>query len=187
VHSHEIIIRNGGIKDAVQIADIGYRAFASAFMNSKNAKEVKAYLNQAYVTPSILERMENPDIQYLVCESSGDLIGFAEVHRSPAEESGEEDGLMLDRLYIEPDRIGQGIGHALLIAFEDLARKEGLGFCWLKVLRPNTRGVEFYTKHGYGVFGESPGKFEADAEIDYWMGKYLSGSSALPHTERLER
>lgn len=173
MHDHEVIIRNGGIKDAALIADIGRRAFASAFINYKNAPEVRAYLEEAYVTSSILERMENPDIQYLVCEATARVIGFAEVHHSPKEDSGKEEGLMLDRLYIEPDRIGQGIGHTLLMAFEELTRKQGLGFCWLKVLRPNARGVEFYARHGYQVFGESPGKFKADAEIDYWMGKTI--------------
>ena len=82
----------------------------------------------------------------LVAERNGDLVGFFEV-------GGEPPAGTLDKLYVEPDAIGSGVGSVLLAE----ARRTALaaGFTWLTIdAEPNAEA--FYAKAGARRVGSTP-------------------------------
>lgn len=66
----------------------------------------------------------NPDIQCLVAERDGSLVGIAN-YRAFARPSNGTTGLWLDDLYVLPEHRGRGIGRALIASLQQIAREQG--------------------------------------------------------------
>jgi GNAT superfamily N-acetyltransferase len=62
----------------------------------------------------------------------------------------------LDGLFVEPDRWGQGIGHALIVDSLSLARRQGAQILEV-IANPLARG--FYEKCGFAEFGTAETRF----------------------------
>jgi GNAT superfamily N-acetyltransferase len=67
---------------------------------------------------------------------------------------------LLDELYVEPERRGQGIGTQLLRAAEDECRRRGVGLLEINVDGEDTDARRFYERHGYT--NHEPGKPEPE-------------------------
>jgi len=61
----------------------------------------------------------------------------------------------IDKVYVRPDLIGTGLGHALLIATEDAMISSGYTVAHLDVYPVNQRAIRFYESHGYTKIGEA--------------------------------
>jgi GNAT superfamily N-acetyltransferase len=67
---------------------------------------------------------------------------------------------LLDELYVEPERRGQGIGTQLLRAAEDECRRRGVGLLEINVDGEDTDARRFYERHGYA--SHEPGTTEPE-------------------------
>jgi len=87
------------------------------------------------------------DERCLLLEGDG-LLAFA--HTSPtAGEDVDEPALTLHALYVDPDRVGTGLGRTLLGELMRRARAEGVREIVLWVLASNDRGIAFYAGNGF--------------------------------------
>lgn len=161
-------LRRASKPDAKIISEISRVAFERAFRNEANAAEVDAYLaelDEAYM----LKWMEDPHCRFWVVEDEEGLYGFAQlIRKSPPEDEGKT-WLKMERLYLSPDRIGTGAGHALMEVFIDVAKEDAVDYAWLEVLNTNSRAVRFYERHGLETFDTCSGKFKADDAYDLRM------------------
>lgn len=77
-------------------------------------------------------------------------------------------GGYLKLLAVAPDALGQGIGGAMLAAFENAVSRESR-HAFLLVSDFNERAQSFYERHGYVRSGALPGLVLPDvAELIYW-------------------
>lgn len=93
--------------------------------------------------PSFQRRVQEILPYMLVATSeemgSGNILGLAVPRNS-----------VLEQLYIDPSRLGSGIGSALLQAAEDqLKRTAHGGIAEVIVAKRNLRAIRFYEKHGW--------------------------------------
>ncbi|MEM7162908.1 MAG: GNAT family N-acetyltransferase [Bacteroidota bacterium] len=155
-------------ENANEIAELGKVAFRHFFENENNRTELLEYLNTAFSREHILTEFEALNNVFLLAVKDNQLQGFARLwedknHYAP------DDSLKMERLYIWPELVGSGLGALLMQSSIDFTAQNKYVNLWLQVLRPNERAVSFYRKWGFEYFHESPGKFEGDNEIDYWM------------------
>lgn len=73
-------------------------------------------------------------------------IGFIECKFSGA-------GAELLRLYLIPEKVGQGNGKALLQYAENLLGRYSVKKCFLEVNCKNTRAISFYKSFGFRISG----------------------------------
>jgi len=67
-------------------------------------------------------------------------------------------------IYVRPERISSGVGHALMAELTGRARAAGFEEMLLWVLKDNARARRFYERAGFAPDGtEEP--FEADGEL----------------------
>jgi ribosomal protein S18 acetylase RimI-like enzyme len=92
-----------------------------------------------------------------LAEENGQLRGFLAIRRSGA--SGWE---TLERLYVEPDDQGRGIGTALL----DKAKELRPGGLQLWVFQKNTGAIGFYERHGFRLVKRTDGAENMEREPD---------------------
>ncbi|MER7026390.1 MULTISPECIES: GNAT family N-acetyltransferase [Streptomyces] len=131
-------------------------------------------------------RRRPPAVRDLVAERAGTVVGWACVGPAPAATTppdrnaaprpepdttahpapdgpGPEPAPVgeLFALYVTPQLIGTGIGHALMTAALKHAREAGFGELRLWVVRGNTRAQRFYTRAGF-----TPDGTEQTDEVD---------------------
>jgi GNAT superfamily N-acetyltransferase len=84
----------------------------------------------------------------VVDDDDGQVAGFASM--GPANSSEEAE---LYAIYLLPERWGQGLGRALILAAEDLMAEQGYQICVLWVFADNTRARQFYETAGWELDG----------------------------------
>jgi ribosomal protein S18 acetylase RimI-like enzyme len=164
-----MLIRQASRKDAARIADIGRRSFIQYFMNEGNAPELLLYVDKVYAPEALEKRMNTARIEFMVVEDEGEVQGFAELEWTCPEQFPSKKYLKLERLYLDPARVGTGAGAKLMKASIGRAKEEGSDGLWLQVLRTNTLAISFYERWGFKEFHRSPAKFKADKEQDLWL------------------
>ncbi|MEV0244315.1 GNAT family N-acetyltransferase [Streptomyces sp. NPDC050674] len=93
----------------------------------------------------------------------GDLVGWA-CHGPYREGEVLTGGAELYALYAHPDRVGQGVGRALLTESVARCSAAGHGRLLLWVLKENVRARRFYERAGFGADGtEEP--FEVEGVV----------------------
>jgi putative acetyltransferase len=76
---------------------------------------------------------------FFVAEQHGRVVGFSEFAAPDRE---------IRALYVHPDFVGKGVGHALLCRAEEAARSARIASVRL---HSTVNAVSFYEAHGYGV------------------------------------
>lgn len=84
----------------------------------------------------------------LVAEERGKVVGMATCQTLISTAEGGAVGLVED-VVVDRDRRGHGLGHALLDALEDWARKQGLKRLQLLADVDNLAALEFYRHAGW--------------------------------------
>jgi GNAT superfamily N-acetyltransferase len=118
------MLRRAGPEDVDAIAGLFERSFGTlTFLPMLHtADEHRAFFGRQVAEHEVT-----------VAERGGAIVGFAVVAAN-----------RLDHLYVEPDAIGSGVGHAL---FADVAARRPDGF-ELWVFQQNERARRFYERHG---------------------------------------
>lgn len=88
-----------------------------------------------------------PWFHVLVAEEER-LVGYAALLPLARLQHGER-GLDLHHLYVEQAKRGRGLGRALLVASEALAREMGCGYLIIGTAAENVAAHEFYMAQGY--------------------------------------
>lgn len=72
----------------------------------------------------------------------------------------------LDRLYIDPEKIGHGYGTKLLNIFLDELKSRGVTACNVYCDRHNALGIGFYTRKGFRIVDEDAEDYALTLELE---------------------
>ena len=148
-------IREGEPKDAPAIAEIHVRSWQAAY----RGQLTDDYLDGLNVEDRLeLHRraLEQPPPEYRmwVADDGDRVVGFAVTGRSEDADANERTG-ELYAIYLEPERVGTGLGRTLFEhAIGDL-RDRGYGVATLWVLETNVQARRFYEAAGWAPDGTS--------------------------------
>lgn len=160
-------IREMVLSDCERVAEIRVRGWQSAYRGLMP----EAYLDALSVAEDAARRRERfgrggGAIVNLVAERNGEVVGWA-CHGPYRDDEARGDGVgaaELYAIYVDPERVGTGVGRALLT--ESIARCTDAGHerLLLWVLEGNTRARRFYAQAGFGPDGgEEP--FDVDGVV----------------------
>ena len=146
-------IREAEPNDAGAIADIHVRAWQTAY----RGQLTDDYLDGLRAEDRLEQHRRTleeprPDFRTLVAEDAGRIVGFAVTGTSEDADADERTGEVY-AIYLEPDRVGTGVGRGLFErATEDL-RSRGFRSVTLWVLETNERARRFYEAAGWRLDG----------------------------------
>jgi ribosomal protein S18 acetylase RimI-like enzyme len=136
------MIRNAMADDVSALVEIENRAFTSDRISRRSFRYLMSKANAATL---------------VAAENGGAPCGYAIVLFNR--------GTSLARLYsiaVDPDRQGQGIGGALLLAAETVARQHAAAYMRLEVRDDAGEVQSFYRAHGFRKFSMQPHYYEDD-------------------------
>ncbi|GME28313.1 acyl-n-acyltransferase protein [Neofusicoccum parvum] len=171
-----IQIRNADINDAAEIAILGGKVFNATFGHSVEPHEMAAYLEKDYSTAAITKDLEDPDKDTIVATGlNGEILGFGILTRGTNEPCVDdlENTVELQRIYVNTNAHGKGIGGLLRKAIENLAREKGFKNMWLGVWEENFSAMKAYEAWGYKKVGSHDFVIGTVVQTDYIMTKAL--------------
>lgn len=120
-----------------------------------------------------LQALLQPEIDFLVAEQGGELLGCGATRRMPGEQdtAGQAYG-EIKRMYVRPEQRGRRIAERLLDMLEGRLRGSGITTALLETGSDQTEAVRLYQRCGYtqrGPFGGYP-----DNGLSLFMQKNLA-------------
>lgn len=129
---------------------------------------------QQYSEAAFAARLADPGRRFMLADTPGGLIGFAELAAAIAQAPAPHvRGCELVRLYVRPGSQRSGVGARLLAEAEELAGSAGSPHLWLTAWEGNLRALAFYARMGYADAGTSSYAFEGRAYRNRVLAKPL--------------
>ena len=115
---------------------------------------------------------------FFVVERDSRLVAYAKVRLSDVPECVNcAKATELERIYVEHQFLGTGIGQMLLDAAIDATRDAGHDALWLGVWEQNPDAVAFYERFGFTTVGTKEFMMGTDAQSDLIMRLRLAATS----------
>lgn len=178
VTEDSVLIRRADVSDAADVADLAARTFVHTYGSDNEPANIDRYTRRAFNNNQVLSELRDPGIHYRIAEVGHRAVGYAVLRDAlPPEIDLDGKPIELARMYVEADRIGEGIGSLLIQDCLKLARGQGFDTIWLGVWRHNSRAVGFYRKWKFEVVGTQKFVMGRDVQVDYVMARPLE----VPH------
>lgn len=150
----DVTIRDATAGDVPAIREVASRAWPATYAELFSAEFIEYVLEHGYDPDRLAEAIADPDGHFLVAEQDGEVTGY--LHHARGE---------LIRLYVEPDRIGTGLGRALVRALEE---RLGPGAEYTALVREgNDLAIGFYLNEGFVTTARIDGRKRF---LDGWPG-----------------
>lgn len=157
VSQQAIAIRQAQPQDAAKVAELGAHVFTITFGHSVPLPELQAYLAESYSIEATAKDIADPMKDMIVASNEeGHIVGFALLTRGTTEPcvAHLSSSIELQRVYVDPDYHGNGIGKSLVNKLEGMAIHQGFRNIWLGVWEENHKARKMYEKVGYTVVGD---------------------------------
>ena len=174
-YNPNLIIRLGNPGDAALLAELGARTFSETFAADNTPEDMAAYLASSFSPAQQAAELADPCCSYQIAEVNGVATGYALLREGnvPPTVAGHR-AIELVRLYVSRERLGSGVGAALMQACIDEASERGYETLWLGVWENNHRAQEFYRKWNFIEVGTHLFQLGDDPQTDILMQRSLS-------------
>ena len=151
-------IRDARPTDAAVIGAVARGSWHAAYDDLLGPETVNETVDEWYDTESlregISEAVNDSGRCFFVAEGDDGVVGFANAGSTRDRESDPAGpDAFFSRLYVAPERWGEGIGTRLSEAVARRLREQGHERVWLEVFAANERGRGFYESLGFERIG----------------------------------
>ena len=139
----QVVIRRAEVTDVSRVEHVARATWPVTYAGIIPDDIQRRLLGSWYSSESLSRALVIPGSSFLVAESKGEVVGFAQfVRRAP-------DTAELTRIYVLPERQRGGIGRQLLDAGLAEFAGEGVKQLTVEVERDNRNGRGFYERAGF--------------------------------------
>ena len=168
-------IKKCSLDDILDLQKIYRQTFFKTFSEQNSEENMRIFLDKAYSEEKLKSEIENKESETFLAVENQKILGVLKINTGNAEtESGLENSLEIQRIYILKESKGLGIGTVLMNLAEKKARELGVSFIWLGVWEKNFPAQKFYTDKGFRRFSEHAFVLGDDIQTDFLMKKELS-------------
>jgi len=166
-----MVIREATPEDATPLRRVAEASWHEAYDEVIGPDAVEEMLDRWYAVEDLRESIDRPEGPMFLAVEDGNVVGFVQV--GPSDGGPTDADAVLGRIYVHPDRWGEGYGSALLERAFDALRAAGRESVWLAVVADNEVGRSFYGTHGFEVHEERTVEFAGQAVDDVVMVRDL--------------
>lgn len=173
----QILVAKRTAATATQLAELGQRLFHTTYAAQNSPEDMAAYEAATFGPEIQLAELHDPNTVFLLAQLVQEVVGYAKLNVNsqlgldPAKIP--EKRLEIERLYVEEDWIGTGLGAALMRRALEEARQQGCRAVVLGVWEKNERAREFYQRFGFKLAGEHTFTIGSDVQRDLILRKGL--------------
>lgn len=148
--------------------------FVKAFGAQNTPEDMAAYIAKAFSLAHVQGEFDNPDSYFYFAKEEGKAIAYLKLNFNQAQtDLKEEEGMEIERIYVESTHQGRGIGATLFDFAWDIAIERGVTYVWLGVWDQNPGAIRFYEPQGFRAFSQHSFLLGQDLQSDILMRKDL--------------
>ena len=168
-------IKKCSLDDILDLQKICQQTFYETFAEQNSEEDMRKFLDEAYSEKKLKSELENEESETFLAAENQKILGVLKINTGNAEtESGFQNSLEIQRIYVLKEAKGLGVGTAFMNLAEKKARELGVSFIWLGVWEKNFPAQKFYTDKGFRKFSEHTFVLGGDSQTDFLMKKELS-------------
>lgn len=144
-----IQIKNATTQDIADIIAIAYDSWAVTYSTILSQEQMTYMLNLWYDAVGLKNKMLSGEEFFYIARFNHKAIGYMSYS-----EMTEQQKAKLNKLYILPSFLGQGVGKKLLQHLVFLLQQQNMNRIVLNVNKYNSNAIAFYKKNGFHVLKE---------------------------------
>lgn len=157
-----IKIEQIGLEALDTLQALSVKTYFDTFDGTTSDEDMDAYLASALNHEVLRAELEDPKAWFYFIYYGEQLAGYLKLNTEEAQsEEMPHDWMELQRIYIDREFKGHGLGSTLVEHALSFGREKGLSEIWLGVWEHNYPAQKFYYKFG----------FERFSEHSFWMGE----------------
>jgi GNAT superfamily N-acetyltransferase len=162
-----LVIRPAVVDDALGVARVHVAGWQTGYAGllPQQYLDGLSVEQRARRWQATIEAPDDRSLVTLVADADGHIAGWATAGRSRDDDAPAGTGELWG-IYADPERWGDGVGHALHVAVVAALRAAGHADATLWVLDGNTRAIRFYERHGWVADGATKTDWRDDVRLD---------------------
>jgi diamine N-acetyltransferase len=170
VMENQIVIRECKQNDIDTLIKIGRETYYETFKIYCSPQIMNEYLEKAFSKTSITSEFENVYSTFFFVYDNNNLAGYFKINTSTAQtDLINENGLEIERIYVEKEHQKRGIGRRIIEFGIEKAKEHKKDFIWLGVWKKNANAITFYEKIGFKMSGTHIFAMSDEEQTDYIM------------------
>ena len=158
------------LEDFRQLKLFSRETFYASFSDQNTPENMLLYDDRHFSDNQIRSELLNPDSRFFFAKLGGKILGYAKINRGSAQSVlPNEGGMEIERIYVDQQMKGKGVGKLLIQKTVKLAREAGANYIWLGVWEHNTEAIRFYEKNGFHRYSEHIFYLGNDPQTDLLM------------------
>lgn len=160
--------------DLEALRTLSITTYEQTFAAVNTEENMRAYLEDAFATDKLLRELHDANSEFVLLEDDGRPAGYLKINEEPSQtEINDKTSLEIQRIYVDSEARGKGLGTRLMQYAIDTAKERGKRYVWLGVWEHNDKAIRFYTRNGFYRIGEHIFPMGDDKQTDYLMRKDL--------------
>ncbi len=173
----QITFRLANESDVKLIKNISWQTFFDTFHPYNSKEDMELFLKTNFDEETVRNEIRNKQNTFMVAYLKKQVTGYAKLSETGnLPELTALNAIEVSRIYALKEKIGTGVGKALMEQCIRLAKEKNKDVIWLGVWERNQRAIQFYRRWGFEKFGEQLFMLGNDKQNDWLMKKELNGS-----------
>ena len=174
----EIQVVEVSVKDVKKLQVISCQTFIQTFASKNTAENVQFFLANNYANEKLSSELMNTESRFFFAKEGAETVGYLKLNSGKAQTVlPNSEGFEIERIYIDQDSKGKGIGKKLIDFSMREAIRSNARYIWLGVWENNLPAIRFYKKNGFIIFGTHGFQLGDDLQTDFLMKKILTNPS----------
>lgn len=167
-------IKKIGVTDLKKLQEISIKTFTDTFSKDNEEENLNNYLKTSYADQVLKDEINNKESEFYFIYLDNSIAGYLKLNVGSAQtEAISENGLEIERIYIDSDFKRKGLGKELYELAIKRASEQSKDSIWLGVWERNLAAIEFYKKMGFEKIGQHSFFMGKDEQIDFIMKKKI--------------
>lgn len=160
----EVLLSKALVNELAELQVLCMKIYATYFANHWEGPGLELYLKEQFGADRLNKDLKDKTIDYYFVKYGDETVGFLKINKE-AEFGGfeKETTCELEKMYVDPDYKGMGIGKIALQKVMDILLQQKKQIFFLGVLDRNENAILFYEKLGF--------KFHSKIRLEYYYFK----------------
>lgn len=154
------------------LVNISCETFYQTFYMQNTKEDMDLFLQSSFNPRKLQVELLQPDNHFFFAKEAGMIAGYLKLSTAPFSELDGE-VLEISRIYVSKDKLGRGVGKALMEFAISFATQLNKNLVYLGVWEQNKKAINFYKRFGFVEFGQHTFMVGNDAQTDLLFKREL--------------
>lgn len=144
-----MLLKKAELSDLPSLQKVCIDAYSLNFHHHWDPGGLDWYVEREFGIERLTDDLTNSTIEYYFIHENEIPVGFVKLRDVPYQEHNQHDVIELEKIYINPDKKGNGIGRRALADIIELLKGRGKKVLFLGVIDTNYPAIAFYENFGF--------------------------------------